>query len=480
MSAPVRPRRTTPPSAAPGTAACRAIVTLVCVVALWGAAAISNAIGGGSSTATLDASRFEPSRASRETPPGPPGLEVREWAVDGGTHAILVEDRRVDRVVLVAQFPVGRWSRSARATGTDRAFLAQDLDVGRAFSRRADSLGATLALRFGPRAATVTVTVLSERLDDAVALVRDLLRNDAFDVAAVRRRDRARRIEFRQRERLPDHVAWRALVRAWLDESDPRLADWELPAKTPRSSAKIASLRDAVVRRPGRVVGLAGDVDRDHAAGIVSGLLPPIDDALPDDAAPRIPPLRESPAGPARVGLPGLTQAYVAWGRPSVPLTSEDYLAFAIADHVLAGHFHSRLYRALRHDSGRTYAVSSSFPASPDPGVYGIATFTRTEEIAGLEETLEDELRRFARDGVTPEELADAVAHFTGRRVLRLRTPEGILRERLREIRMRLPAGFLGTLPEKASRIGVEDVREFARRWYDPDVFGRIRVERAR
>ena len=54
---------------------------------------------------------------------------------------------------------------------------------------------------------------------------------------------------------------------------------------------------------------------------------------------------------------------------------------------MLAGSFYSRLYKALRHEDGDTYGVSTSeFWCFDNDGLLSIETFTRADNAEALEE----------------------------------------------------------------------------------------------
>jgi predicted Zn-dependent peptidase len=103
--------------------------------------------------------------------------------------------------------------------------------------------------------------------------------------------------------------------------------------------------------------------------------------AAPDAIAPQ---LRDLNPQAARVkdrdiAMRKLTQVYLSWGRDSLPWTDPRRPAFLVADHVLGGHFYSRLYVALRHDAGDTYGAGTSDTGDIVVGTYAAHTLRARE-----------------------------------------------------------------------------------------------------
>jgi zinc protease len=90
--------------------------------------------------------------------------------------------------------------------------------------------------------------------------------------------------------------------------------------------------------------------------------------------------------------------------------TDPDYPAMLVANEVLGGGTKSRLFDRLRQKEGISYGAGSGFRADPEDKV---GTVTLTASFAPqfrtrIEQALSEEVRRFAKDGITATELADA------------------------------------------------------------------------
>jgi zinc protease len=404
---------------------------------------------------------------------------VATWNVDAGTQGVLAEDHRAPVVTVTIEFPIGTWSRWARDRDAADAFSFQDDDPERALRSRADALAATVTLGMDERTATLRVRCLRPDLDAALALVKDVLANTRYDEHELKRASRERKILWRGNE---TDVAFRmsqATARLLFAPQDPRRLPYEKPARVETNVAKLVAARDAMIRWPGRVVGFAGDLTQDEAERATSGLLPEPVAAMPDGVAPRFDALTpaDSRAKADDIAMRNLTQVYLELVRDSLPWNDPQSPAFLVADHVLGGHFYSRLYVALRHDAGDTYGAGTTDHGDVVPDAYVVSTFTRAENAAGIEAKLRAVMSLFREHGITEEERATAISYLRGNRAFGKQSSGQILGRWLTERRLGLAPGFLDEQVERASTLSLAEINAFIRDFYDPARFTMLRAK---
>jgi len=407
-----------------------------------------------------------------------PPFPVQAWSVDGETDGLLVEDHRVPLVSLRLEFPVGVWSPWARRAHAEEGFEIGLHDSAGALRARADALAAGLALSMDERSARLSASCLKEDLPAVLALVRDVLAGRDFDRRELKRMRKEEQISWESSEKDPSFRASQAEARALFAPDDPRRIPWEKPDKLETRVESLAVARDAVVRLPGRVIAFAGDLRREEAEAAAASLLPATAPA-PSDIAPVFDRLAPARARESEISerIPRLTQVYFSLVRTSLPMNDPDYPAFTIADHILGGHFYSRLYVALRHEGGETYGAGTSDFEDVVPGPYGLFTFTRTDNAAATEKKLREVLRVFHERGITEQERADALGYLQGQRLFERQTAGQSLSRLLWERRMGLPRGFVDETLARASRLDLEQINAFITRFYDPREFFLVRVE---
>jgi len=405
------------------------------------------------------------------------GLAVESFELSPGTTAALVEDHRAPIVSLVVELPVGSWSPWGRKTHALEAFEMQRFDPGGSLRAEADRLGAELSTDSDERAVRLTASCLKDDLPGLLALVRKIFANRDLDSRELKRRKTTQGIEWKASEKEPFFVARQAAARLLFAAGDPRRLVVEKPEPVSTDPEHLAATRDAVLRLPGRAVGFAGDLTRAEVERLAAGLLPDADAKAPADLAPVFLPLApEEQRKDVVVPLPRLTQVYFGYGRDSIPTTDPDYPAFVVADHVLGGHFYSRLYVALRHEGGETYGAGSRSEGDVVIGPYGMGTFTRTANTAVTEAKLREVLRVFHEKGITEEERADAAGYLRGQRAFGRQSPAQVLSRFLTERRLGLPEGFFDRLAERAASLPLDDIDAFIARFYAPERFSMVKV----
>lgn len=405
-------------------------------------------------------------------------VTVATFAVDVGTEGALVEDHRAPVVAVTIEFPVGSWSPWARAHHADEAFTYQDQDPDRTLRKRADVLGASIEIGMGDRSATLTVRCGTGELDGALALAKDILANTRYDRHELRRARREQALVWRRNE---TDVAFRlaqAAARRLFSRDDPRRLPYEKPEPVSTDVARLVETRDRAIRLPGRLVGFAGDLTLEDAKRVASALLPAPAAAVPEELAPRLrelnPPV--SRAGAQDIAIRKLTQVYLAFGRDSLPWTDADRPAFLVADHVLGGHFYSRLYVALRHAAGDTYGAWTRDGGDVVQGTYAASTFTRAGNAGPIEAKLREVMTVFREKGITEAERAAAISHLRGHRAFDRQSAGQVLDRWMMERRLGLAPGFLDALVERASGLSLDEINAFIREFYDPARFSMLRA----
>jgi predicted Zn-dependent peptidase len=403
-------------------------------------------------------------------------LAVASRTVGPGTTVAHLEDRRAPVVTLVVQLPVGTHAPWARESDLETAWTIQGRDPAGTLRARADDLAVDLSLGVGPRTSTLRASFLRDDLDDAVALVRDVLANRVLDEAELKTRRRAFRFEREAEERTTDFRIGLETAKRLYEPGDPRRREWDDPLPPSTDVPALLAARDAALRLPGRVVGFAGALSREEAEYHAGRLALPDVGEAPSGTTPRYRPMRASGAAVATVRVRKLTQVYFGLGRDAPSWTDPDDAAFQVADHVLGGHFYSRLSVALRHERGDTYGAWTEDTTGAAPGWVVAKTFTRAGNAEATEAHLREVLERLHEQGITEEERAEAAGYLLGRRAFAKQSPEQVLTTWMNERMLGVAEGFFDARAERAASIPLDEVNRFIRRFYDPKAWGLVRV----
>lgn len=396
------------------------------------------------------------------------------WAVDAATTAVLVEDHRAPLVELRIQVPAGNWTPWLIENHGIEAWQHQYYDTDGELRARADSLAAAIYFDVREQRSMMMVSCLKRDLPAVLELVGDIFTNTDYDTEELKRTEQGYGIGWDGSLKDPTFRTNQAMYQMLFAEGDPRRIPYEEPGSVETNSDELVAVRDAMLRLPGRVIGFGGDLTREEVEAMVGGILPEAE-AAPEGMEPVFLPLNALPES-AVESMDNLTQTYFAWFKAGPDWDAADYAAWRVANHVLGGHFFSRLYVALRHDSGETYGAKTNGRGNAMERVYSIRTFTRLENTESTEEKLRATLATFHSEGISAEELDGAIGYMLGSRLRDKQSPGQMLNQTLWEMGNDRTIGWRDDLNEATAVLTVEDVNAAITEHFAPESFTMLRV----
>ena len=345
---------------------------------------------------------------------------------------------------------------------------------GAALTDRFERIGTSADAHADWDAATVSLTVLAERLADALALVRDLLRAPEFPEREVARL---------KDERLAELLQLRAEPRGLADEQFARAVyapTARYAAPSGGSAASVRALTRDVVRafyveryRPTTTtLVFVGDVSVERAAELARELFgdwqgdagPTIERAV--DASPMTPLVRvvakaDAPQSEVRVGHAGL------------PRRHPDYFETTVMNAVLGGLFSSRINLNLREAHGYTYGAFSAFEWRRAAGPFMIQTAVKTDVTGAAVHEILHEIERMRSEEISTDELTLATSYLDGVFPIRYETTSAIATALSNLVIHDLPEHFYDDYRVRVRSVTTADVLRAAQRHLHPD---RLRI----
>lgn len=323
--------------------------------------------------------------------------------------------------------------------------------------------------------ASASLTTQREQLAAALQLLTEVLREPAFDAAEFEQIVRQGIGALEKAADDPTAVASLALSRALMPvpADDPRyrptVAEGLAELKALRREQVVEFYQTHWGANHGELT-IVGDFD---AAAIKSLLTRLLGDWRSAQAFQRVPqPVAQAQGEVLSATLRDKPNAIVLGALPlALADTDADYPALSLAAHVLgAGGFNSRLLTRLRQQDGLSYGAgayvrASSFEPSGALSLYAIFA---PENRARVQQAFAEELKRFARDGITAAELTSAKqAMLAGRATQRADDGTLTLAWAARLERDRTYAWDLA-LEARLQALTVAEVNAAIQRWMDP------------
>ncbi len=182
------------------------------------------------------------------------------------------------------------------------------------------------------------------------------------------------------------------------------------------------------------------------------------------------------PPAPLRSGAPGVhilpmsvPQPVVVFGQAGLLRNDRDFLAGLVANYILGGaESSSRLTRELRDRRGLTYDVATDLVPYRRAGLVLGTISARRDSAREAILLVREVMRRFANDGPTDEELADAKQYLTGSFPLSFASNEGVAAQLNTLQQFGLPFDYLDRRADLINALTLADVRRVARQLFDP------------
>lgn len=150
---------------------------------------------------------------------------------------------------------------------------------------------------------------------------------------------------------------------------------------------------------------------------------------------------------------------------------NEDYYPLMIGVYVLGGNFSARLMQTVRDEQGLTYGIGASVRGvdfGADGYWYAWGTFAPELLAKGKTATIE-QIRKWASEGITQEELDGKKTTITGSYKVGLATTRGKANQILTSLEWGRPIDFLDRYPDIINAITLDQVNSAIAKYIKPD-----------
>lgn len=399
---------------------------------------------------------------------------LREFTLANGLDVLLMEKRDLPLVQLNLILDAGGVRDDAERAGL-ASLTAAMLDEGAAgmsaleIADALERLGARFAIGADAHAATVSLRAPSPLLEEAVAVMADVVLRPDFPQADLERLRLERLTSLLRRHDEPNAIAGVLYDETLFGAAHPYGRSGIGTERSLRALTRD-DLRDFHQRHysPASATAIVvGDIDEAGARALLERAfgawsrrgVPGADVPAPVQVQGRVVYL---------VDKPGAAQSVVRLGRIGVPRSTRDYYALQVMNVILGGSFTSRLNQNLREDKGYAYGAGSGFNYMPATGSWFASSSVQTHSTGPALAEFMSELRRMHEP--IPEEEVERARNF-----LAMRYPAGFqsvadIAGRLGEVaRYSLPRDYFNRFVPEVLAVTRADVERVAREYIDPD-----------
>ncbi len=180
------------------------------------------------------------------------------------------------------------------------------------------------------------------------------------------------------------------------------------------------------------------------------------------------------PARPYRehITIAGKSQTDLVMGTLALERSSPDYLTASLGNNIL-GQFGmmGRIGDVVREQAGLAYYASTSLNSWITSGSWEVSAGVNPTNLQYAIDLIRKELRRFASEPVTADELSDSQANFVGRLPLSLESNHGVANALLNLERFGLGIDYYQRYPDMVKQVTTGAILEIARRYLDTENF---------
>lgn len=391
-----------------------------------------------------------------------------------GAPVFIVENHLQPLVSVALYTRQGSFTDVAGKEG--RASLAMDMMTKGTQTRTApqiaetiDALGGSLGSNAGYDAATVSLSVLSKFLPEALDLMADVVYNPTFVEEEFARMKLQRLASIAHGKSDPNYLADTLFGK--LAYSPHPYAFESIGTEHSLETITTADLVEhhrKIFRADDIFFIVAGDVTPKE---ISSELDSRFSSWSSDTSALSAPPMpqKQEQVRVALVEKPLAVQSALRAGHLGIHRAHEDYVKCYGMNMILGGYFNSRINQNLRERNGFTYGARSYFDARKQTGSFVVSTEIRTEVTPQTVREILVEMERMRLDFVSHDELVTMKNFIIGSFPMTIETPQQV-GSRLAALPLYgLSSGYYDRFRDWVAELTVEDIRSAARAYLAPE-----------
>jgi zinc protease len=228
----------------------------------------------------------------------------------------------------------------------------------------------------------------------------------------------------------------------------------------------LVAWHDATVKADGALIVVAGDVDPDDVFDIASARFGTIGST--STLRPVVPAFEPVTARTEIAELRDRRQSAIVAGFPTVTPTHPDWIALRVLQDVVSG-LSGTLFAELRGKRSLAYTVYAGDASHELAGAFVGYIASDASKESEAREALVAEMRRFATDAFGHDDVVRGRAHLAGTTRIRLQTNAAIRGEIAENYLFGLGTDFTERFLERIHAVGLDELREVARRYLSGD-----------
>ncbi len=403
-------------------------------------------------------------------------VDIQRVISPGGIEAWLVEQHTIPLIAMDFAFRGGAKLDPAGKVGLARLAAATidegagDLD-SQAFQKRLEELAIRLNFRTDLDAFHGTLQTLTENADEAFTLTKLALTVPRFDKEPITRIKAQLLTSLQQADEDPNAIA----SKAWFAAAFPnhpygRPVDGEASDIESISADDLRRFSARQFTRDRLLIGVVGDIDAARLGQLLDATFGGLPNRSPNSTIEPVVAAVTPAINKTIVIKRDIPQTVMMFGLPGLLRDDPDFIPAFVMNNILGnGGLNSRLMVEIREKRGLAYSVYSHLAPLDHAGLFFGGAATQNDRANETVVLLQQELARMRDQGVTPEELDDAITYLTGSFPLRFDS-NGKIADQLLGLQLEdMGIDYLDRRNDLVRAVTREDVNRVARRILNPE-----------
>jgi len=349
------------------------------------------------------------------------GISADRHVLGNGTVVISKEARTVPAVTIHVGVRAGSIYDSNALLGLSH-LTSRVLDRGtrekssEQIAEALDERGVSLSVGANRHVMSVNCTCLAEDFEAMLELVGEILMQPAFPEEEIVKRKGEVANAIRQDEDSPAAMAMLTLFGMLYPQPHPygRPAKGTLESVARIGRSDLVEFHDARFAPAATTVIIVGDVDRQRAVAAGERVFGGWRKSVAGDVTlARVP--SDRPRQERVIPMMNKAQADIAYGFTTIVRSDPRYYAYTLMNNALGQYgIGGRLGDSIRERQGMAYYVFSSFDANVVEGPLVVRAGVNPSNVDRAVKSIDEEMTRLTKEGLTPEELADCKQYLIG------------------------------------------------------------------
>ena len=341
---------------------------------------------------------------------------------------------------------------------------------GAQLAERFERLGTALDTGADWDGATIRITVTSDRIAAAMALLAEVIRTPSFPEREVERLKQERLAELLQQQTEPRGLADDMFSRfVYAADSRYALPDGGLESTvTGLGREAVSAFYQSRYAPSATTLLIVGDITLDAARAVTAETFGSWEGAVRSSTS-----VSDQPAQLTRVvhivGKADAPQSEIRVGHVGVPRLHPDYFPIVVMNAILGGLFSSRINLNLREAHAYTYGAFSAFDWRRGAGPFTIATAVQSDVTGAALREIMIEIERMRAEPVADTELTLATSYLDGVFPIRFESTTAIANALSSLVSYRLTDDYFDTYRANISAVTSAHVLDAARTYVRPE-----------